>query len=125
MKKKKIIIFYISAFFILFAGCFLVEYIISNEKPSPIYLIREGFFEYITVFPLAAFFPKITTALLFFKDMIILVLIGLCILTGIAAPVFLSLKKNKLFPYNIVFILSLAAYFFVGLLCFGLRYGEL
>ena len=125
MKKKKIIIFYISAFFILFAGCFLLEYIISNEKPNPIYLIREDFLKYITVFPLAAFFPEITTALLFFKDTIILVLIGLCILTGIAAPVFLSLKKNQLFPYSIVFILSLAAYFFVGLLCFGLRYGEL
>ncbi len=94
MKKKKIIIFYVSAFFILFAGCFLLEYIISNEKPSPIYLIREGFFEYITVLPLAAFFSKITTTLLF-KDTIILVLIGLCILTGIAAPVFLSLKKKK------------------------------
>ena len=125
MKKKKIIIFYVSAFFILFAGCFLLEYITSAEKPSPIYLIREDFLKYITVFPLAAFFPEITTALLFFKDTIILVLIGLCILTGIAVPVFLSLKKNKLFPYNIVFILSLAAYFFVGLLCFGLRYGEL
>ncbi len=56
---KKIIIFYISAFFILVAGCFLLEYITSAEKPSPIYVI------------------------------------------------------------------SLAAYFFVGLLCFGLRYGEL
>ena len=96
----------------------------SNEKPSPIYLIREGFFEYITVLPLAAFFSKITTTLLF-KDTIILVLIGLCILTGIAAPVFLSLKTNKFFPHYIVFILCLAVYFFIGLLCFGLRYGEL
>ena len=125
MKKKKIIIFYVSAFFILFGGCFLLEYIISNEKPSPIYLIREGFLKYITVFPLAAFCPEITTTLLFFKDTIILVLIGLCILTGIAAPVFLSLKTNKFFPHYIVFILFLAVYFFIGLLCFGLRYGEL
>lgn len=114
MKRKAVIIFYVSAAFILLAGCFPLEYIMSAEKPSPIYLIREGFFEYITVFPLAAFFSEIT-----------LLIIGLCILAGIGVPVFLSLKKNKLFPYNIVFILFLSVYFFFGLVCFGLRYGEL
>ena len=112
-KKIRIPLFYTAAALTVLAGAFVLEYAALGENLRPLELIRESFFLYTIFFPVRAFFSESRT-----------VLIGLLILSGIAFPVFFSWKKNKLFPYNIIFILCTAAYFFIGLLCFGLRNGE-
>ncbi|MGP1459370.1 MAG: hypothetical protein ACTTKL_08685 [Treponema sp.] len=48
----------------------------------------------------------------------------LALIAGTPASVFLSVKKRKLFPFIVIFILCSCVYIFVGMIAFGIRDGE-
>ena len=43
---------------------------------------------------------------------------------SIPASIFFSIKKGKLFPFIVIFILCSCVYIFIGMIIFGIRYGE-
>ena len=51
-------------------------------------------------------------------------LMSIVIILGTIIPIWLSVKKNKLLPFVIINVLSVALWFFIGMIAFGIRNGE-
>ena len=49
---------------------------------------------------------------------------SIVIILGTIIPIWLSVKKNKLLPFVIINVLSVALWFFIGMIAFGIRNGE-
>jgi hypothetical protein len=50
--------------------------------------------------------------------------VSIIIMLGTIIPIWLSVKKNKLLPFVIINVLSVALWFFIGMIAFGIRNGE-
>ncbi len=51
-------------------------------------------------------------------------LMSIVIILGTIIPIWFSVKKNKLLPFVIINVLSVALWFFLGMIAFGIRNGE-
>ena len=51
-------------------------------------------------------------------------LMSIVIILGTIIPIWFSVKKNKLLPFVIINVLSIALWFFIGMIAFGIRNGE-
>lgn len=51
-------------------------------------------------------------------------LMSIVIILGTIIPIWFSVKKNKLLPFVIINVLSVALWFFIGMIAFGIRNGE-
>ena len=51
-------------------------------------------------------------------------LMSIIIMLGTMIPIWFSVKKNKLLPFVIINVLSVALWFFIGMIAFGIRNGE-
>ena len=49
---------------------------------------------------------------------------SIIIILGTIIPIGFSVKKKKLLPFIIINILSVALWFFIGMIAFGIRNGE-
>jgi hypothetical protein len=109
----KIVGVYVITFLILLISSFLLFPIIDTTITYRVMLI-ENYFLFMLSIPLS----------IIHVTGIISKLISAYLILGITIPVALSKKTNKLFPYIILFIVTVLLWLFIGFIVFGIRNGE-
>ncbi len=77
-------------------------------------MLREGFFAYVSIYPLFAFFSGDGKA----------GFMGVLICLGVIIPLSINVKKRRITPIYAIACVSMLMYVFMGLIAFGIRKGE-
>ena len=109
---KRIFAFYGLIFFILFLLSVIGTVCIAKIDPyvTVSYLFSKNILLNLLVYPFYQFYKLF--GIVGLAIVLVFLALGLCL------PVVCSIKKKKVFPYSLIFIVFLAFYFFVGFPCF-------
>lgn len=108
-----ILVIYLITFSFLLVLSLIIYQLLDNSI-TYIEIINEDFFTILLGIPI----------FILSKYSLLSNLVSAFIVFGITIPIGLSFKKKKLMPYIIIYILSVALWFFIGIIAFGIRNGE-
>lgn len=107
----------ISIYFFIFLFLFVLSlyiYKISDGSITYIEMLQEDYLIILLGVPL----------FILSKHSLLDNFVSIIIILGTIIPIGFSVKKKKLLPFIIINILSVALWFFIGMIAFGIRNGE-